>query len=228
LKLEAPNRNQRFNEIAEKVSEYLEKLGYNLDKVKFVPTWGFDGDNLVDKSDKFGWYDGLCLYDLVLGLRVPKKLVNKPLRIPIQKVFKIGGVGTVPIGIVETGILKEKLKILIQPRGLQAECNTIEFYHTSISEARAGYYIGLHARGISVRDIGRSFVIGDPDDNPPWEVESFEAQIIILNHPGKIKKGYSPIMLIHTAYVSWQFIKLIALVDRRTGKAPTRVVPEFQ
>jgi elongation factor 1-alpha len=158
---------EKFEDIVGVVSEHLVKVGYNLDKVKFVPTCGFDGDNLVDKSDMLEWYDGPCLFDLVTDLKIPKRHESKPFRLPIQRVFKISGVGTVAIGTVEAGVLKQGEEVTFQPRGFSAECKSIECLRQSMSEVTAGYQVGFNIRGLSVRDIEPGYMLGYKNDDLP-------------------------------------------------------------
>jgi len=208
---------ERFTEIKEEVSVFLKKVGYNPDSVVFVPVSGWEGDNLVEKSTNLTWFDGPTLLQAIDNIKPPKRPTTKPLRIPIQGVYKVSGVGTVASGKVESGVLKVGHQVIFAPAGLCSEVRSIETHHDKLEEAEPGLNIGFNIRGLSSKQIKRGMVCGDVANDPPGEVESFVAQIVVLSH-ANIHEGYSPIVACHTSQVSCKFSKLICKVDRRSGK----------
>jgi len=209
---------KRFEEIKSEVSNFIKKIGYNPEKVPFVPLSGWTGDNLMEKCDKMPWWKGPTLIEALDSIEEPKRSIEKPLRIPIQDIYKIGGIGTVPVGRVETGILKPNQVVTFAPSGVSAEVKTIEMHHQILEQAIPGDNIGFNVRGLSVKDIKRGYVAGDSKNDPPLETESFVAQIIVLQHPGQIHAGYTPVLDCHTSHVACKFQEIISKIDRRSGK----------
>jgi len=209
---------KRFEEIETEVRGYLKKVGYNGDKVPFVPVSGWTGDNMLEKSDNMTWWKGPTLFEALDNIEPPKRPTDKPLRLPLQDVYKIGGIGTVPVGRVETGILKPGMVVTFAPSGVSTEVKSIEMHHENLEEALPGDNVGFNVKGVSVKDIRRGNVAGNAKDNPPKESVSFVAQVIVLNHPGEIHAGYAPVLDCHTAHIACRFAELIEKIDRRSGK----------
>lgn len=208
----------RFTEIKKEVSTYLKKVGYNPDKVPFIPISGWAGDNMIDRSDKTSWYKGPCLLEALDNIIPPKRPVDKPLRLPLQDVYKIGGIGTVPVGRVETGVLKPGMNVTFAPAGLSTEAKSVEMHHESVPEAVPGDNVGFNVKNVSVKDIRRGNVASDSKSDPARETASFDAQVIVLNHPGQISAGYAPVLDCHTSHVACKFDRLDTKIDRRSGK----------
>jgi elongation factor 1-alpha len=209
---------ERFNEIKKEISAETKKLGFNPDKVSYLPVSGWTGENLTEKSDNFEWFKGPTLLEAFDALTVPKRHTDKPLRVPIQNVYKIKGIGTVPCGRVETGVLKINTKVQFSPNGAIGEVRSIESHHTDLTEAVPGTNVGFACKGIAVTDITRGDVCGELANDPPRPAVEFEAQIIIMDHPGTIMAGYTPILDCHTAHVPCKFEQIKAKVDKRSGK----------
>lgn len=210
---------QRFDELKKELSQSLRKMGYNTEKaVSFIPLSAWTGDNLVEKSPNMSWYTGPTLSEGFDNLIPPKRPTDKPLRFPIQDVFKIPGIGTVVVGTVQTGVVRPGMVLTFAPGGVSAEVKSIEMHHETITEAGPGDYVGLCLKGISPKELKRGYVGGDAKNDPPSEVSSFTAQVIIINHPGQIKIGYSPVCYFHTAHVTCKFAELISKIDKATGK----------
>jgi len=208
----------RFEEIKNEVSNYIKKIGYNSDKVPFIPISGWNGDNMLEKSANLPWYKGPTLLEALDSVQEPKRPSEKPLRIPLQDVYKIGGIGTVPVGRVETGILKPGQVVTFAPAGVSTEVKSVEMHHVQLPQAAPGDNVGFNVKNVSVKDIRRGMVAGDAKNDPPQETADFVAQVIVLNHPGQIHNGYQPVLDCHTAHIACKFQEILTKVDRRTGK----------
>jgi elongation factor 1-alpha len=227
---EPPYSEARFKEIQKEVSSYIKKIGYNPDAVAFVPMSGWHGDNMIEPSEKMGWYkgwevkrkegtaSGKTLFEALDSILPPSRPTDKPLRLPLQDVYKIGGIGTVPVGRVETGIIKAGMVVTFAPCNLTTEVKSVEMHHTALESAGPGDNVGFNVKNVSVKDIRRGYVCGDSKNDPPREAEEFKSQVIILNHPGEIRAGYAPVVDCHTAHIACKFITLIEKIDRRSGK----------
>ncbi len=200
-------------EIGEKL---LKSVGYKVDQVPIIPVSGWVGDNLIKKSDNLKWWTGKTLLETLDDFKIPEKPIGKPLRIPIQDVYTITGVGTVPVGRVETGTFKAGDKIIIMPSGAQGEVKSIETHHTQMESAEAGDNIGFNLRGIDKKDIKRGDVLGTPD-NPPTVANEFKAQIIVIHHPTALAPGYTPVMHAHTAQVAATIVAFESKINPQTG-----------
>jgi elongation factor 1-alpha len=214
----------RFNEAKEDVSNLLKTVGYNMTKIRVIPISGWTGENLVKASTNMPWYKGPILFQALDEFTEPPKPIDKPLRVPIQDVYTITGVGTVPVGRVETGKMKVGDPVMIMPEGLPAEIKSIETHHTPMQEAFAGDNIGFNLRGVSKTDFHRGSVLGPPS-NPPTIAKEFLAQIIVVFHPTAIAAGYTPVLHAHTAQVAATITEIVAKIDPRTGQ-PTEEKPK--
>lgn len=208
----------RYLEIKKEVSAYLKSLGYKPMKIPFVPISGWVGDNLIDKSVNTPWYNGPTLLEALDQVVPPKRPTDKALRVPLQDVYKISGIGTVPVGRVETGVMRPGQRILFAPTKLVADVKSIEMHHTSIPMAVPGDNIGFNVKNVSIKELHRGDVASDASHNPASGAASLEAQIIVMHHPGKIHTGYTPVLDCHTAHVACRFDELSCKMDRRTGK----------
>jgi len=210
-------KESRYNEVKNEISDLLKMVGFNVEKIHFVPVSAWTGDNLTEPSENMPWYDGPTLVGALDMMEMPPKPTDKPLRVPVQDVYKITGVGTVPVGRVETGILNVGDKLIFQPADVSGECRSIEMHHEQISQALPGDNIGFNVRGLSAKDIKRGDVAGKVD-NPPTVAEEFTGQIIVIYHPTAIAIGYAPVIHTHTAQIACRFEELISKTDPRTGK----------
>jgi len=208
----------RYTEIKNETSNFLKKIGYNPEKIPFVPISGWLGDNMLERSDNLKWYKGPTLLEALDSIEPPKRPVDKPLRLPLQDVYKIGGIGTVPVGRVETGILKPGMNVTFAPSNITTEVKSVEMHHEQLQEAKPGDNVGFNIKNVAVKDIRRGYVCGDAKNDPPQETESFNAQVIIMNHPGQIHAGYAPVLDCHTSHIACKFAELLTKIDRRTGK----------
>lgn len=212
-----PYSEQRFNEVRDEVTNLLKAVGYKMEKVQFVPISAYVGDNVVKASDNLKWWKGDTLIKCVDKFEEPQKLTNLSLRLPVQDVYSITGVGTVPVGRVETGILKVGDKIIFEPGGKIAEVKDIEMHHQKMPQALPGDNVGFNVRGISRDEIKRGDVAGHLT-NPPTVAKAFIAQILVLQHPGAITVGYTPVFHCHTAQVACTFEEIQKLIDSKTGQ----------
>jgi elongation factor 1-alpha len=203
----------RYDEIVKETSSFVKKIGYNPEKINFVPISGWAGDNMLEKSANLPWYKGPTLLEALDQITEPKRPTDKPLRVPLQDVYKIGGIGTVPVGRVETGILKPGMIVTFAPAMLSTEVKSVEMHHVALPEAVPGDNVGFNVKNLSVKDIRRGMVAGDSKNSPPAETESFNAQVIILNHPGTIHAGYAPVLDCHTAHIACKFTEILSKVN---------------
>jgi len=208
----------RYNEIKNEVTAYLKKVGYNPATTQFVPISGWNGDNMLELSKNTPWYKGPTLLEAIDTFAEPKRPVDKPLRCPLQDVYKIGGIGTVPVGRIETGIMKPGMVTTFAPSGISTEIKSIEMHHSQLAEATPGDNVGFNVKNVSVKEIRRGNVASDSKNDPAKEAINFTAQVIILNHPGQINAGYAPVLDCHTAHIACRFAELLQKIDRRTGK----------
>ena len=207
---------QAFKVAKEKAEKLIKSVGYKLENVPILPISGWKGDNLVKKSDNMKWWTGKTLLETFDEFKLPEKPVGKPLRIPVQDVYTITGVGTVPVGRVETGVAKAGMKIIVMPSGALGEIKTIETHHTQMESAEAGDNIGFNLRGIEKKDLKRGDVIGTPD-SPPSVAKEFRAQIIVIHHPTAIAPGYTPVMHAHTCQVAATIVAFESKINPQTG-----------
>jgi elongation factor 1-alpha len=215
----------RYKEVKDNVEKMLKAVGFNTAKISFVPVSGWKGDNLTKKSENMPWYKGVTLAEALDAFEVPEKPIGKPLRIPIQDVYSITGVGTVPVGRVETGKMRPNDKVVVMPSGAVGEIKSIETHHTQMESAEAGDNVGFNLRGVDKKQIKRGDVIG-PADNPPTVAKEFEARIIVIHHPTAIAPGYTPVLHAHTAQVAATISHFVSKLDPRTG-ATTEESPKF-
>jgi len=232
---EPPYSQARFEEIKKEVSSYIKKIGYNPETVAFVPISGWHGDNMLEPSENMGWfkgwskkgstketkdktYTGTTILSALDHIAPPERPTDKPLRLPLQDVYKIGGIGTVPVGRVETGIIKPGMIVSFAPSNVTTEVKSVEMHHTAMDKAEPGDNVGFNVKNVSVKEIRRGNVCSDSKNDPAKGAADFRAQVIILNHPGEIRKGYSPVLDCHTAHIACKFEEMIEKIDRRSGK----------
>ncbi|KAJ2793223.1 translation elongation factor EF-1 alpha, partial [Coemansia helicoidea] len=230
----------RFEEITKEVSNFIKKVGFKPDEVAFVPISGWHGDNMLEPSasPKMAWYKGwkktlktgevkgMTLVDAIDAVVPPVRPTDRPLRLPLQDVYKIGGIGTVPVGRVETGVIKAGMVVTFAPANVTTEVKSVEMHHEQLAEGVPGDNVGFNVKNVSVKDIRRGNVCSDSKNDPAKEAESFNAQVIVMNHPGQISAGYAPVLDCHTAHIACKFSELLEKIDRRTGKK-TEDNPKF-
>ena len=214
----AEYKEERYNEIKAEVSSYLKQVGYKIETVPFIPISGWVGDNMLEMSTNMPWYKGPYLLQALDAIKPPKRPILKPLRLPLQDVYKISGIGTVPVGRVETGVIKPAMTVQFGPMGVSTECKSVEMHHEQVAEAIPGDNVGFNVKGLSVTDIKRGYVASDMKRDPAQDTEFFKAQVIVMNHPGKIQNGYAPVLDCHTCHIACKFHEIESKMDKRTGK----------
>jgi len=210
-----------YKKVKEDVSTLLKTVGYKVEDVKFVPVASLKGDNIVKKSENMGWYKEGTLLDTINTLKQPEKPTELPLRLAIQDVYNITGIGVVPVGRVETGVMKIGDKVIVVPgregKGVKGEVKTIEMHHEQLQKAEPGDNVGFNVRGINKKDIARGDVLGHTSNVPTIATE-FTAQIVVLNHPTVVTTGYTPVFHIHTAQVACQITAIEKKLNPATGE----------
>ena len=215
----------KYNELKEEVGNLIKTIGFNPKDVPFIPLSAFEGDNITEKSSNTPWYKGNTLIEELDLFKEPDKPIDLPLRLPIQDVYSITGVGTVPVGRIETGVLKTAETVAFEPAGVTGEVKSIEMHHEVLPTAEPGDNVGFNVRGVGKNDIKRGDVAGTTQ-NPPSVAKEFKAQIVVLQHPGVITVGYTPVFHAHTSQVACTFLSLDAKLDPATGQ-PKEENPDF-
>lgn len=216
-KMDAVNFDKAaYEKVKTELSNKLKPMGYPVDKIPFVPYSAYQGDGVAKKSDKMGWYTGPTLLEAFDLLVEPKKPTDKPLRLPIQEVFTITGQGTVPVGRVESGVMKPGDAVIIMPPGKTGEVKSIEMHHQQLAQAIPGDNVGFALKGVDKKDITRGNVVSHTN-HPATVVEEFTAQIVVLNHPTAIGRNYTPVFHIHTAQLACAIAEIVEQKDPKTG-----------
>jgi elongation factor 1-alpha len=208
---------EKFNALKKDVSDLIKTVAYKPKDIDFIPISAFEGDNITKASENTKWYKGPSLVEALQKLSAPEKPTKLPLRVPVQDVYSITGVGTVPVGRVETGVMKRGDNIIFEPPGSSGEVKSIEMHHEMLEQAEPGDNVGFNVRGVGKNDIRRGDVAGHTT-NPPSVAKEFTAQIVVLQHPGVITVGYTPVFHCHTAQVACTFMELQKKLDPATGQ----------
>lgn len=220
----------RFHDVVKETSSFVTKAGYNIKGVAFVPISGWTGDNLTVPSIKLPWHigweretglgvlKGITLLEAIDSIMRPYRPRDKPLRIPLQNIYKVGGVGTVPVGPVRTGVIRAGMTVIFAPYGFTAEVKTIEMHHKQLAEGAPGENVGFTLNNDSSScDLERGYVCGDSKNDPPKTCVNFDAEIRVINPVCDIRVGYTPAFYCHTARIACKFVTLIKLIDPITG-----------
>jgi elongation factor 1-alpha len=215
----------RYREVVDEVTQLLKQVQFNPDNAKFIPLSAFEGDNVAEVSENTPWYDGEILLDALNALPEPEPPTDTSLRLPIQDVYTISGIGTVPVGRVETGMLNTGDDVVFQPSDVGGEVKTIEMHHEEVPQAGPGDNVGFNVRGIGQDDIRRGDVCG-PASDQPTVAETFQAQIVVMQHPSVITAGYTPVFHAHTAQVACTVESIDKKIDASSGEV-TDENPDF-
>ena len=224
-----PYDKKRYEEVKADVDKLAKSVGYKDEQLQYIPVSAFEGDNVKDKKNNLPWWNGDTIVKAIDKFTLAEKPVGLPLRWPIQDVYTIKGVGTVPVGKIECGIMKVGQTLIfkpgVKPGGAVGEVKTIEMHHEQIAQGMPGDNVGVNVRGIAKNDIRRGDVAG-PTDQPPTVAKSFIAQIMVLNHPSVITKGYTPVFHCYTAQVACRIEEIQKKLDPKTGEVK-EVNPDF-
>jgi len=207
----------KFEDLKKQMQTFLQTIGFKPETVQYIPMSAYEGQNVGKKPDKMDWWQGDTLVGAFDKLVPPKKLTDKPLRLPVQEVFSITGFGTVPVGRVETGVMKPGDKIIFMPSNVTAEVKSIEMHHQQLQQAVPGDNVGFNVKGVDKTQISRGDVVG-PVSSPPTVVDTFTAQIVVLNHPTAIAVNYTPVFHAHTVQFAGNFLELVEKKDPKTGQ----------
>jgi elongation factor 1-alpha len=207
----------KYNSTVDDVKKLITTYGWKADDVKFLPIASLKGDNIKDNSSEMSWYKGPSLLASLDELHPPEKPTGLALRMPVQDVYSIKGIGAVPVGRIETGEMKLGQKLIGMPSGKEGELKTIEAHHEQMKVAGPGDNVGISIRGIGKDDLKRGDVLGTVD-NPPTVAKEFTAKIVVLNHPSVLTIGYTPVFHINTAQVSCRVTKILKKINPKTGE----------
>jgi elongation factor 1-alpha len=216
---------EKYNKACGEVSQLLKMAGFKPDDVPMIPASSLNGDNVYEKSDKCSWYNGPTLFEAINATPMPNKPSDKPLRLPIQDVYKISGIGTVPVGKIETGVLNVGKNVIFNPSQKSGEVKSIEMHHTMVDKAEPGDNVGFNVRGLASTDIRRGDVAGYADSEPTFvrHDETFVGQIQLMDIPKAVSVGYTPVFHAHTAQVAVKFMDLL----EKTNKNGKEANPSF-
>jgi elongation factor 1-alpha len=212
-----PYSEERYKQVKADAEKLLKMVGYKTDTIEFIPISSYKGENIGKPSENMPWWKGSTLLAALDKFQIPSKPTDKPLRLPVQDVYTITGIGTVPVGRVETGVLKPNDKVMFEPSHVVGEVKSIEMHHENLERAEPGDNVGFNVRGVSKNDIKRGDVAG-PVENPPTVAKRFRAQIVVLQHPSAIAAGYTPVFHCHTAQIACTFEEIMRTVDPRSGE----------
>jgi len=217
-------QQDKFEEVRDEVRRMLVQVGWkktDVDaSVPILPISGWQGDNLLKPSPNMTWWKGVSVKKPFSGepvtlvtmidalnsfAELPPRHSDKPLRIPISNIYTIKGVGTVIAGRVEQGILKPGDEVKFLPSSLVTESVgkvfSIEMHHQSVPQAGPGDNVGINIKGLDKDKMPTSGdVIVLKSDNSLGKVTRFTAQVQVLDHPGELKVGYTPIGFVRTAH----------------------------
>ncbi|WP_049998279.1 translation elongation factor EF-1 subunit alpha [Halococcus sediminicola] len=210
-------QESRYEEAVEEVKGLLGQVNFDTDDASFIPVSAFEGDNIAEESENTDWYDEETVLEALNDLPEPQPPTDAPLRLPIQDVYTISGIGTVPVGRVETGVLATGDNVSFQPSDVGGEVKTVEMHHEEVPQAEPGDNVGFNVRGIGKDDIRRGDVCG-PADDPPTVAETFQAQVVVMQHPSVITSGYTPVFHAHTTQVACTIESIDSKIDPASGE----------
>ena len=205
-----------YDQTVSEVKNLLGQVNFDSEDASFIPISAFEGDNIAEASENTDWYDDDTVLEALNDLPEPQPPTDAPLRLPIQDVYTISGIGTVPVGRVETGILETGNNVSFQPSDVGGEVKTVEMHHEEVPKAEPGDNVGFNVRGIGKDDIRRGDVCG-PAEDPPSVAETFQAQVVVMQHPSVITAGYTPVFHAHTAQVACTIESIDSKIDPASG-----------
>jgi elongation factor 1-alpha len=245
-------KEARYQEIRDEVTLMLTKVGWKKEfiaaSVPIIPISGWQGDNLIKKSDKMPWWKGVevtteekkkvtveTLLDALEKLVVlPARNVTGALRVPISGIYKIKGAGDVLTGRVEQGTVKPGDEVIFLPTHTSsAACDgkvfSLEMHHKTVPAAEAGDNVGMNIKGLRKENMPH---VGDimilKKDTTLQTAKRFTAQVQVLTHPGELKIGYSPIAFVRTARSAVKMVELVWKVGKETGGKKVEKPPHLK
>ncbi len=213
---------EKYDSVVTEVTGLLKMAGFKTDEIPFIPCAALAGDNVFNKSENMPWYNGMTLFEAIDNIEMPPKPTDRPLRLPIQDVYKISGIGTVPVGKIETGVLNVGKTVVFNPSQQTAEVKSIEMHHTNVEKAEPGDNVGFNVRGLAATDIRRGDVAGYTDNEPMFvrHDETFVGQIQLMDIPKAIGSGYTPVFHAHTSQVAVRFVDLLENSKTKEANPP--------
>ncbi len=213
---------EKYDSVVTEVTGLLKMAGFKTDEIPFIPCAALAGDNVFNKSENMPWYNGMTLFEAIDKIQMPPKPTDRPLRLPIQDVYKISGIGTVPVGKIETGVLNVGKTVVFNPSQQTAEVKSIEMHHTNVEKAEPGDNVGFNVRGLAATDIRRGDVAGYTDNAPMFvrHDETFVGQIQLMDIPKAIGSGYTPVFHAHTSQVAVRFVDLLENSKTKEANPP--------
>lgn len=197
---------ERFAEVSQEVTDYLSSLGLHPSHI--VPISARNGDMIAQRGDRMPWYQGKPLTQVLDSFEVAMPPVARPLRFPVQDVYKQGDKRII-VGRVESGILRTGDTVLFSPTGEKACVTAIEIWPADENkvEAHAGESVGITLDDKIFVERGH---IGSHLKNPPMLSNVFKAHIFWLSGaPLKIGNSYKIRYGTHEAMVSVQSIEKV-------------------
>ncbi|TKC47653.1 hypothetical protein EI555_006938 [Monodon monoceros] len=135
----------------------------------------------------------------------------------MRDIYKIGGIGTVHAGPVET-VLKSGMMVTFAPVNITTEVKSVEMHYEALSKALPGNNVGFNVKNVSVKNVRRGNAAGDSKNDPPMEAAGFTAQGITLNHLGQVSTGCAPVLDCHTAHIACKSAGMKEKIDHHPGK----------
>ncbi|XP_071699305.1 elongation factor 1-alpha-like [Rutidosis leptorrhynchoides] len=211
-----------FTMVKDHVLSKLHQIGYNIHRVHVIPVAALKGLNLTEKPFEFEWFDGPTVIES-LTLVPPPVSTYKALRLPVNVKSNDGRTSHV-FGRIETGMVREGMKILVSPGYWRSKVLGIMRGSEPVSEVCSGFNVELKIAG--VKDVEGGLVISDFKLDPVKEVTCFVANIfVLLHHPEEgegdanavVTVGFEGLMLCHGFAVEIEVVDIISIVDRLTG-----------
>lgn len=210
-------QKKNYEKVKKDLKRLTDKVGFNIKH--FVPVSAFEGAGITDKK-RLEWYKGPTFLEALNDFKEPKRLVNKPLRMPIDKVLTIKGAGVVAIGKVKTGSVEKGEEVFLQPSGVKARVKQIEQHQEEIEEAKPGNNVGINLKEVDKKDVKKGDVICKPKDkiSTARKGDKILARVAVLEHPRGLTKDHVPTIFAHTARVPGKILSIEEKIDSKTGE----------
>lgn len=136
---------------------------------------------MIGRSTNIDWYQDPTLVEALDWVPEPERPTDKPLSLPLQDVYKIGGIGTLAVGHVENGFLKPRLVGSFAPSGVTTEVKSVKKHHGALQEALPSDDVGFNMKNVAVKDLKHAYVASNFKDDPAKEAANFTSLVIIMN-----------------------------------------------